>query len=372
MKKFLAIALALVMVLGLFAGCGASNEETPAGNAADAIADEMTSADGKYQVAFVTDVGQLKDKSFNQGTYDGVKLYASANNKSYKYYQPANGNEATDDDRVDAMKLACDNGAEVVVAAGFMQEGALKAAAEAYPDVHFVFIDGYPIGFDNVAGIAFQEEQSGYLAGYAAVMEGYTKLGFMGGGGGTNPACQRFGYGFLQGADAAAAAKGITVEMNYSWAYGSSFSASPELQAMATGWYTNGTEVIFACGGSMFQSVSAAASAEDGKVVGVDVDQSFESPAVITSAMKGLADAAQWAIAKHYDGKWAEIGGTSTSLGAKDNAVGLPTATWSLTGWSVADYEAMFAKLVAGEMTISSDLVLAPESTANVTVTYVE
>ena len=376
MKKILALLLVLAMALSLVA-CGGSKaeapaEEAPAAAGADAIADEMTSEDGKYQVAFITDVGQLKDKSFNQGTYDGVKLYAAANGKSYKYYQPANGNEATDDDRVNAFRLACDNGAEIVVAAGFMQEAALKAAAAEYPDVHFVFIDGYPIGFDNVAAIAFQEQQSGYLAGYATVMEGYTKLGFMGGGGGTNPACQRFGYGFVQGAEAAAAAKGVKVEMNYSWAYGAAFSASPELQAMATGWYQNGTEVIFCCGGSMFQSVAAAASAEDGKVVGVDVDQSFESPAVITSAMKGLADATQWAIAKHYDGAFAEIGGSVTSLGAADNAVGLPTATWSLANWSVADYEAMYADMASGALVISDELVTAPESTANVTVTYVE
>ena len=388
MKKFIALLLALVMVMGLIA-CGAQEEtaapaeteaaapaETEAAAEAvtdpDAIADEMTSEDGKYQVAFITDVGQLKDKSFNQGTYDGVKLYAAANGKSYKYYQPAGGDQATDDDRIDAMKLACENGAEIVVAAGFMQEGALKAAAEAYPDVNFVFIDGYPIGFDNVAGIAFQEEQSGYLAGYAAVMEGYTKLGFTGGGGGTNPACQRFGYGFVQGADAAAAAKGVQVEVNYSWLYGSSFTASPELQTMATGWYANGTEVIFACGGSMFQSVASAASAEDGKVVGVDVDQSPESPAVITSAMKGLADATVWAIEKHYAGEWADIGGVATSLGAKDNAVCLPTATWSLQNWTVADYEALYADIVAGNVEISADLVEFPESTANVTVNPVQ
>ena len=398
MKKFIALLLALVMVMGLVA-CGAkeeaaapaateaapaATEAAPAATEAateaapeaiadpDAIADEMTSDDGKYQVAFITDVGQLKDKSFNQGTYDGVKLYAANNGKSYKYYQPAGGDQATDDDRIDAMKLACENGAEVVVAAGFMQEGALKAAAEAYPNVNFVFIDGYPIGLDNVAGIAFQEEQSGYLAGYATVMEGYTKLGFTGGGGGTNPACQRFGYGFVQGAEAAAAAKGVKVEVNYSWLYGSTFSASPELQTMATGWYANGTEVIFACGGSMFQSVASAASAEDGKVVGVDVDQSGDSPAVITSAMKGLADATVWAIEKHYAGQWAEIGGIGTSLGAKDNAVCLPTATWSLTGWTVADYEALYADIVAGNVAISADLVEFPESTANVTVTPVK
>ena len=388
MKKILAIILVLAMAISLIA-CGAGNTTDPVDtnapvdgttpveneptNDPDSIADEMTSADGKYQVAFITDVGQLKDKSFNQGTYDGVKLYASQNDKSYKYYQPAGGDQATDDDRIDAMKLACKNGAEIVVAAGFMQEAALKAAAEAYPDVNFIFIDGYPVGFDNVAAIAFQEEQSGYLAGYAAVMEGYTKLGFTGGGGGTNPACQRFGYGFAQGAEAAAAEKKVKVELNYSWMYGASFSASPELQTMATGWYQNGTEVIFACGGSMFSSVVAAAGAEDGMVVGVDVDQSYEGEGtVITSAMKGLADATVWAIEKHYAGEFETIGGTSTSLGAKDNAVGLPIDTWTLENWTVEEYEALYQDIVDGKITISSELVEYPESTANVTVKTVK
>ena len=392
MKKILALLLVLALALGM-AACGAKTEpaatEAPAANApaadnaavsADDIPDEMTSADGKYQVAFVTDVGTLKDKSFNQGTYDGVKLYANANGKTYKYYQPANGSNATDNDRIDAATLACENGAEVVVAAGFLQENALRAAATKYPDVHFIFIDGYPVTekqgegevLKNVAGISFDEQQSGYLAGYAAVMEGYTKLGFTGGGGGTNPACVRFGYGFVQGADAAAAAKGVKVEMNYSWQYGSSFSASNELQTMATGWYTNGTEVIFCCGGGMFSSVAAAAGAEDGKVIGVDVDQSFESSSVITSAMKGLADATQWAIGQHYAGSWDAIGGTSTSLGAKDNAVGLPTATWSLQNWSVDDYNALLADIAAGKVEISSELVSEPASTDNVTVNMVK
>ena len=133
----------------------------------------MTSSDGKYEIAFVTDVGQLKDKSFNQGTFDGVKLYAANNNLSYKYYQPANKDQATDDDRYEAMKAAVENGAKVVVCAGFMQEGALRRAAKEFTDVSFVFVDGYPITEDasvenspvlkNVAGIAFKEEQSGYL-----------------------------------------------------------------------------------------------------------------------------------------------------------------------------------------------------------------
>lgn len=336
----------------------------PAGDpvaSADAIDDNMTSSDGTYEVAFITDVGQLKDKSFNQGTYDGVKLYADANGLSYKYYQPANGDQATDDDRYDAMKAAVESGAKVVVCAGFMQEAALKKAAAEFPDTPFVFIDGYPVAgedgnlLSNVAGISFKEEQCGYFAGYATVMEGYTKLGFSGGGGGNNPACCRFGYGFVQGANAAAAAKGVQVDMNYSWEYGASFSASPELQTMANGWYESGTEVIFACGGSMFQSIAAAASANDGFVVGVDVDQSGESDAVITSAMKGLADAVQWAVAKVYDGTFSEIGGVGTSLGVEEHAVALPTATWSLQNYTIADYEALFQEVLNGTLVVDDD-----------------
>ena len=361
MKKIIALLLAVVMVLGL-AACGGTKpaddnagENKPTAFDYDAIPDEMTAADGKYQIAFVTDVGSLKDKSFNQGTWEGVKRYASENGKSYKYYQPANGDAATDDDRYDAMKAAVDGGAEIVVCAGFLQVAALTTAATEFADVKFVFIDGWPVGLDNVMAIDFQEEQSGYLAGYAAVKEGFTKLGFSGGGGGANPACCRFGYGYVQGAQAAAAELGITVDMKYSWEYGSSFSASPELQTMLDGWYVSGTEVVFACGGSMCQSAFAAAGANDGYVIGVDVDQSSQSEYVITSATKGLREAVMEACSVFYAGEWDTVGGKQTTLGAANDAVGLPTATWSLKNFSVADYEALFAALKDGTVVVDKD-----------------
>ena len=377
MKKILALLLALVMALSLFA-CGKKDPDPqPDDNKpvnADDIKDEMTSADGKYEIAFVTDVGQLKDKSFNQGTYDGVKLYAAANGLSYKYYQPANGDKATDDDRYDAMKAACDNGAKVVVCAGFLQEAALKKAAAEYPDVAFIFIDGYPISVDadspvltNVAGISFMEEQSGYLAGYAVVKEGFEKLGFTGGGGGTNPPCVRFGYGFVQGANDAAKELGKTVDINYTWQFGNTFSPSPELMAMVSGWYNAGTEIVFCCGGNMFQSVAQAAAENDGAVVGVDTDQSFESETVVTSATKGLASAVQWALAKVYDGTFSEIGGNATSLGADNNAVGLPTATWSMQNFTIEEYEALFQKILSGEVTIDNNSKMSNPAEAGLT-----
>ena len=346
MKKILAMLLAMVMVLG----CAAFAETVNP----DEIPDTVNAADGKYEIAFVTDVGQLKDKSFNQGTWNGVKLYASQNNLTYKYYQPANGNSATDDDRYDAMKAAAEGGAKVIVCAGFMQGTALAKAAAEFTDVNFVFIDGWSLGLTNVAPIAFAEEQSGYLAGYAVVKEGFTKLGFSGGGGGTNPACIRYGYGFAQGANQAAKEMGVDVELKYSWQYGASFSASAELQTMISGWYETGTEIVFACGGSMFSSIVAAASANDAYVVGVDVDQSYESETVVTSALKGLSVATAWAIEKNYNGEWATVGDVATSLGAQNDAVGLPTDTWSLTGWTVEAYEALLASIKDGTLVVDN------------------
>ena len=367
MKKLLAVLMALVLMMCSVAFADAVNP--------DDVADTMTSEDGTYKLAFVTDVGQLKDKSFNQGTWNGVKGYAAEHGMSYKYYQPANGDQATDDDRYDAMKAACEGGADVVICAGFMQETALKKAAAEFTNTKFVFVDGYEIGLDNVAPISFKEEQSGYLAGYAVVKDGFTKLGFAGGGGGTNPACCRFGYGFAQGANAAAKEMGISVELKYSWQYGASFSASPELQTMIKGWYETGTEIVFACGGSMFSSIVAAAAENEGYVVGVDVDQSSESETVITSAMKGLSSATQWAIGKFYDGKWDEIGGIAQSLGAEEDAVGLPTENWLFETYTVEEYNELLAAIKSGEVVVDGTIVTDDQISSvefeNLTVDYV-
>ena len=383
MKKFLALLLALVMVFAL-AACGGEGETTTTEPPADdtTVPEDDTTAPEEpdaldpndiednieaesYEIAFVTDVGALHDKSFNEGTWNGVKLYAAQNDKTYKYYQPANEDQATDDDRYEAMSQAVANGAEVVVCAGYLQEAAIRRAAIEFPDVHFVFIDGYSLTEDpdnpdaavltNVAGVNFNEEQCGYLAGYAVVKEGFTQLGFSGGGGGTNAACCRYGYGYLQGASAAAEEMGVDVTVNYSWQYGGAFQASPELQSMIAGWYTNGTEIVFACGGSMFSSITSAASANDGWVIGVDVDQSSQSDTVVTSAMKGIDQAAILCLGHHYDGTWEEVGGKTTTLGAAQDAVGLPTDTWSLENFSVEEYETLFASIKDGSLVIDAE-----------------
>ena len=367
-KKFLSVLLILAMVF-CFAACGNNDggdtQDDGQGEATgvdyDAIPDTCESEDGTYAIAMVTDVGQLKDGSFNQFTWNGCKAYASENGKTYKYYQPANGAQATDDDRIKAMTDACDAGAEVLVTPGFLQETALKAVAPKYPNVQFVFIDGWDMGLDNLVGVSYQEEQAGYLAGYAAVMEGYTKLGYSGGGGGSNPACIRYGYGYAQGANDAAGEKGVTVEMRYSWEHGSSFSDSPELTAMLKGWYDAGTEVIFVAGGSMFNSGKDAAETAEAALIGVDVDQSPLSETVVTSAMKDLAGSVVTTLTKFYsDGL---ISGAMV-LGAADDAVALPVDTWSFENWSVEDYDALYAKIKSGEIKVDDSTDYNDPSTA--------
>ena len=374
MKKLLALLLCLAMVF-TFAACGGGSSEgeggsEPAAVSFDDIDDNCESADGTYQIAMVTDVGQLKDGSFNQFTWNGVKMYAYENDKTYKYYQPANGSAATDDDRIKAMTDACEAGAEVIVTPGFLQATALEAVCPKYPEVQFIFIDGWDMGAPNLLGVSYQEEQAGYLAGYAAVMEGYTKLGFSGGGGGSNPACIRYGYGYAQGANAAAEAKGVDVEMRYSWEYGSSFSASDDLQAMLAGWFNAGTEVCFMCGGTMFNSGAAAAEAADAAIIGVDVDQSNQSDAVVTSAMKGLAQSVIVSLGNFYTNG---LQSGSLVLGAADDAVGLPVDTWSLQNWTVDEYNALFEQIKSGEIVVDNNSEMSDPSTAGLEhVTFVK
>ncbi len=366
MKKLLAILLAAVMVLA----CTSVLAEDIA---YDDIPDDMTAENGQYPIAFVTDVGQLKDHSFNEGIYNGVKKYAYENNIAYKYYQPANGDQATDDDRYDAMKAAVNGGAEIVVCAGFMAGSAIQKASEEFTDVKWVYVDGGAFGA-NTVGVAFKEEQCGFFAGYACVKEGYTKLGFSGGGGGTTPACLRYGYGFVQGAEAAAEELGVQVDMLYSWLYGASFGPSPELETMLNGWYENGTEVIFPCGGGMYLSCFSAAAANEAWALGVDSDQAGDSEWVLTSALKGVDAASYQILGSYFSGEWDKIGGTNVVYGTNEGAIALPTAesSWRFEKFTVAEYEQMVEDVISGKLVIDDNYENMKLEYPNLKVTMVE
>ena len=247
---------------------------------------------------------------------------------------------------------------------------------DQYPEVCFILLDGEPHDADynyktndNVMPILFQEDQAGYLAGYACVKDGYTKLGFMGGM--AVPAVIRYGYGFVQGADAAAQEMGVDVEVMYN--YTGAFAATPEAQAMAASWYQNGTEVVFGCGGAVGNSVMAAAEEAGAKFVGVDVDQSPESETVITSAMKELSNSVYEGVKQFYAGSFP--GGSTSVFTAENDGVGLPMDTSKFETFSQADYDALFAKLSGGEITIQNgteDSTTADLTLAKTKVNFVE
>jgi basic membrane protein A len=336
MKRALALLLTMVLTLGL--GLTALAESTA-------------------EIAMITDIGTIDDKSFNQGTWEGVVAYAQANGKTSNYYKPAEQSTNAYLDQIDAAVAA---GAKVVVTPGYLFEEPIFIAQDKYQDVNFILIDGNPHNADyteyrtekNAVGIVFAEEQAGYLAGYAAVKDGYTQLGFMGGM--PVPAVVRYGYGFVQGAEAAAKELGLT-DIGLKYHYTGDFAATPENQAVAASWYSAGTQVIFACGGAVGSSVMAAAEAtENGKVIGVDVDQSSQSERVITSAMKGLAAAVDQALTAYYAGTFPA--GEAWVLGADKNGVSLPMATSKFEKFTQADYDALYAKLAAGEVTLIKDV----------------
>lgn len=345
MKKILSILLSCVLGFGLVA-CN---------NSSSSSSSDESSSKGK-EIAMITDIGTIDDKSFNQGTWEGIVAYAEKNNITHEYYKPT---EQSTDAYLASIDLAVKDGAKVVVTPGYLFEEPIYIAQDKYPDVNFILIDGNPHDKDgkdyktnkNTVGIVFAEEQSGYLAGYAAVKDGYTKLGFMGGM--AVPAVTRYGYGFVQGADDAAKEMGIDkVDMKYHYTGG--FDATPEVQTLASSWYTDGTEVIFACGGAVGNSVMSAAKAIDGKkVIGVDVDQSSESDTVITSAMKGLSSAVTQTLEEYYNDKFP--GGESLVLGADKDGVKLPMETSKFEKFTQADYDKVYKDLADGKIKLQKD-----------------
>ena len=316
------------------------------------------------EIALLTDVGSLMDGGYNQSCYEGIVAFAEANRISYEYYQPENGSNATDNDRLAAMRKAIKAGAKVIVAPGFLQVNAMTTAAKENPNVRFIFVDGWALDdgngklLKNVTAIVYHEEQAGYLAGYAVVKDGYTKLGGTFAGGGSNPSCNRYAYGFAQGARDAAEELGIDVELRISYKYDSNFSASPELAAQTAAWYSAGTQIIFCCGGSMVMSViQAADETKSGKVVGVDTDQCSLSDRVVTSAMKGIRTSVQKTLDEWYNGAWDQkLAGRTCCLGAADDCVLLPMMTSRFANFSEADYDAVYARLKSGSVVPDTDV----------------
>jgi basic membrane protein A len=380
MKKLLVLVLAVVMVLSVMA---------------------VASADDEMRVAMITDYGDITDQSFNQTTYEAAKAWCEENGVDFTYYKPAGDSTA---ERVAMVEKADDDGYNVIVMPGYAFGGTIAEVAAEYPDVKFVALDvaagdlleaavalkgethDYnPANWDmasyvdlsNVYCAVYQEELCGYMAGYAAVKLGYNHLGFLGGM--AVPAVVRYGYGFVQGANAASAELGKTGDVAVEYVYGNQFYGDADITAYMDNWYSNlGVEVVFACGGGIFTSAAEAAAKVDGKVIGVDVDQAalidgnYGEGMTVTSAMKGLAATVNTMLTEIKAGNWDNYAGKIETLGLvgndpEANYVQIAPSTQFADGFTTEDYSALVAKMFAGEITVdnSIDAMPATEITVN-------
>lgn len=412
MKKLLALLLAVVMVFGLVA-CGGDSTETtaPAGDAtgeatvASTDAPDQTQAQTDFsdvKIAMITDYGDITDQSFNQTTYEACKEYCESKGIEFTYKKPAGDSTP---ERVAMVEAAIAEGYNIIVMPGYAFGGTIVEACEMYPDVKFVALDvgegdileaavtkagekysynpaDYKmedyIDLSNVYCTVYREELSGYMAGYAAVKMGYKHLGFLGGM--AVPAVQRFGYGFVQGVDAAAKELSIADQVTVEYAYGNQFFGDADITAAMDTWYgEKKVEVVFACGGGIFTSAAEAAAKIGGKVIGVDtnqapvIDGTYGEGMTVTSAMKGLAPAVKDALTDIIEnGNWANYAGKIVTLGliGEDPAANYVQLPLESTQWNDTftqdDYKALVADMFNGKIQVSNATDAMPKTEVTV------
>ena len=409
MKKIIAAILASLMLLSL-AACGGNDssgsgnsDNSSSSNSSDTSGGDSSSGDtsggaSDMKIAMITDSGDITDQSFNQMTYETAKAWSEANGASFTYYKPE---KDSDEARNAAVDLAAADGANIIIMPGYMFAATLVAQTEMYPDVKFIALDvgegdlcekGVGADYDynpanwNVADYyntsntycaVYQEQIPGFMAGYAAVKLGYRHLGFLGGM--SVPAVQRYGYGYVQGANAAAEELGVAGDVTIEYVYGGQFYGDADITASMDTWYnTLGVEVVFACGGGIYTSAAEAAAKVGGKVIGVDSDQSstineYGADMTVTSAMKGLDATINMVLTDIKDGKWSDHVGKIENLGLvsddpSENFVQLPRATtqWS-DGFQEADYLQLVKDIHSGTVTVSDDISAMPSTTITVT-----
>lgn len=380
-RKIMAILLAAAMT-GSLAGCGSTQDK----NAADA-------SEQKMKVAMVTDSGDITDQSFNQMTYEACKAWGKENDIEFNYYKPQSD---SDEARTASVDQVVADGANVIVLSGYVFAPTVIDESDLYPEVRFLALDvsagdicekGIGEGYDynpdhynvtdyynedNVYCCTYQEELSGFMAGYAAVMLGYRHLGFLGGM--SVPAVNRYGYGYVQGADAAAKELGITDEVQVEYVCGGQFYGDADITAYMDTWYgSKGVEVVFACGGGIYTSAAEAAVKTGGKVIGVDLDQSvtineYKDGLTVTSAMKGLQVTIDNVLDAILNDEWDEYVGKIENLGMEspdpaENYVQLPeeTTQWDDT-FTKEDYQKLVERMYNGEYEVSSDSTTFPET----------
>lgn len=358
-KKIISLALSALMVTGLV-GCGSNDSNS--GNSGN-------SSETTLKVGMVTDSGTIDDKSFNQGTWEGI-IEAEKNLGIEKnYMQPGGETEAN---YLTEIQNLYDAGYKFIVTPGFKFETAIYKAQEQYKDAQFVIIDGEPndgkdnyVVGDNTVAIYFAEEQSGFAAGVAAAVELQTgDLGFIGGM--EIPAVQKFNYGFQQGVAYANEHFGSNVTIKAeNVVYSGSFSDTALGQQLAAQMYDRGVKVIFTAAGgtgmgAITEAKTRAVNGEEAWIIGVDSDQYADGiyegnkSVILTSAIKKVNVASYKMIEAELNNEFP--GGQSLIFDAKNDAVGIPEENPNLSDETVSKVSEVLEAIKSGQIEVKSEL----------------
>ena len=334
MKKIMMLLSAVLMMLTV-AGCGAPEAEQPE--------DQVS-----YEIAMVTDADMIMDGGYSQVAWTAISEFGADKGVSHKYYKAP---EASDEAYMETIDNAVEKGAKLIIADGSSFADVVCSAQKEYKDVKFILIDSEPVDKesgktdigDNTAVVMFASEQAGYLAGYSAVKDGKTQLGFIGDE--KKSVVMDYGYGFLQGADAAAKETGAAVSVNYR--YCTSDDTRESILSTASEWYGAGTEVIFACGETVEQPVIEAAELTDRKVIAAETDKSEMSDTVMTSAVKDIDGVLEELLKQYRRDKFP--GGEVQTYNAENDGIWLEMSNGRFAAFSESDYNSVLDTIKDGK-----------------------
>jgi basic membrane protein A and related proteins len=360
-KRKFGLAMSLILAAGTLLGaCGGANDDKDTGskdNGKDAV-----------KIGMVTDAGTIDDKSFNQGTWEGILQAKKELGIQEKYLKPAGTTEA---EYLKEMGNLYDAGYKFIVLPGFKFETAVFKAQDKYKDSKFVILDGNPhsgdfkpVVNDNTVAVFFAEHESGFLAGVAAALE--LKAGEAGFIGGMEiPAVQKFNWGFQQGVKYANENLGTKLNIKAeNVLYQGSFDNVAAGGQIAAQMFDRGVNVIFTAAGGV--GVGAINEAKTrGKagdkiwIVGVDSDQyadgiyEGEKSIILTSAMKKLDNVTFDLIKRELDGDFP--GGETLTFDAKNDGIGLPEENPNLSDETTTKVKEVFEKIKSGDIKVAAE-----------------
>lgn len=327
------------------------------------------------KIALITDVIELEEDFHTAAVWQGIANCGDANGIEYARYRPE---QATVDAICTQFDAAVADGAKVIVCKGTLFAGALAKMQEKYPEVKFIAIDISEASIGNLAEnthcVLFRQEQAGYLAGYAAVKDGFTKLGFMGEFETEN--YSNYGYGFVQGANDAALENDTHIELTFG--YASDYNSPEEALAALDEWYASGLEIAMVSANDTFMKSAAELAVKNFcYIAGTNIDQSylgsnFDYNPFMTSGMKGITEAVDATLEMVLAGNWkSHLGGQTLRFGLQSgNYLYLPESEglWLFENFTLEEYNILKNSLSSGNITINNAMPKTDEEIVTITI----